>query len=224
MGTQHTVSRALIPPGGGRGNVGSGLPGGSPGMVLGCSTVSAVGTAVTLSPAVETVSVQHPGASGNPARPCPPHPNTGLTYLCTEAAGIPLSLHQHLALSEEKTLSSPKHRDGTATSHLLHEDPSAAPSTSPAGSPWRCGHSMASSAPRGQAGIGRHGRAPSASGPPAHGSGPGAHTPGTAPSGTCERRHQQRLSTRCVAHRTRHMAHIVWLKEHDGQPHLRALR
>lgn len=187
--------------------MGSGLLEGSPGTVLGCSTVSAVGTAVTLSPAVGTASVQLPGASRNPVWPYPPHPNPGLTYRCTEAAGIPLSLHQHLALSEEKALSSPKHRDGTATSHLTHGELSATPSTSPVGSPWRCGHSMVSSAPQGRAGTGRHGRAPSASGPPAHGSGPGAHTPGMALSGTCERRHQQGLSTWCVAHRTRHMAH-----------------
>lgn len=190
MGTQHTVSRALIPPGGGSGNVGSGLPEGSSGMVLGGSIVSAVGMAVTLSPAAWTTSVQHPGDSGHPAGLCPPDPNTGLTYLCTEAAGIPLSLHQHLALSEEMFLSPPGYHDGTATSHLMHGEHSAAPGTSPVGSPRRCGHSMASSAPQGQAGTGRHGRAPSASGPPAHGSGPGAHTPGTAPSGTSERKQQ----------------------------------
>lgn len=61
------------------------------------------------------------------------------------------------------------------------------PGPSPAGSPRRCVGSRASTAPGGRAGTGRRGRAPSASAPRAHGSGPGARTPGTAPSGTCGR-------------------------------------
>lgn len=231
MGTQHTVSRALIPPGEGSGNMGSGLSEGSPGMVLGGSIVSAVGMAVTLSPAAWTTSVQHPGASGHPAGLCPPDPNTGLTYLCTEAAGIPLSLHQHLALSEEMFLLPEVPRVPRWHCHIpLHARRAQC-------SPWylTCGQPTALRAQYGEqrtSGPGRHWQ--TWQGPQRQRSPCARLRPWCSHSwhgSVWHLREETTVGTQHVvcgtqnmAHGTEHMAHSTWPMEHDGQPHLRALR